>query len=223
MSEFQEFHKMGRWSREIIVTEKIDGTNAQIYIEALEGYRSMEPNCVYQADGLAMWVGSRTRWITPANDNYGFADWALKNAEELLTLGPGRHFGEWWGQGIQRKYGLAEKRFSMFNVQRWCLHGETPIVTPALNPKDEPRVQQILPPCCGLVPVLYRGLMDEQHIKDALLDLQVNGSHAAPGFMDAEGIVIYHTASGVGFKKTIKNDETPKSLVPGPNRLAGGR
>jgi hypothetical protein len=213
MTEFLEFPKIGRWSREIIVTEKIDGTNAQIYIEALEGYPSDDPQCVYQADGLAMWAGSRNRWITPANDNYGFASWVVKNADELLKLGPGRHFGEWWGQGIQRKYGLSEKRFSMFNVQRWCLNGGTPISTPALNPKDAPKTQQILPPCCGLVPILYRGMMDEGRIDQCLSYLRDFGSLAAPGFMDAEGIVIYHTASGVGFKKTLKNDETPKSLA----------
>ncbi len=211
--DFQEFPKMGRWSREIIVTEKIDGTNAQIYIEALEGYPSTDEFCIFQKDGLALWAGSRTRWITPQNDNYGFAAWALKNADSLLELGPGRHFGEWWGQGIQRKYGLTEKRFSMFNTQRWCLRGETPLVTPPLDPRDEPKTQQILPACCGLVPVLYRGMMDEEKIKLALCRLRDNGSQASPGFMDAEGIVIYHTASGVGFKKTLKNDESPKSLV----------
>lgn len=213
MTEFQEFPKMGRWSREIIITEKIDGTNAQVYIEEFSEYPSDNGLCIFQEDGLAMYAGSRTRWITPENDNYGFAGWAKRNAEDLLTLGPGRHFGEWWGNGIQRKYGVAEKRFSMFNVQRWCLHGEAPIDTPPMNPKDAPRVQQILPPCCGLVPVLYRGVMDEEQINLALCDLQDNGSHASPGFMDAEGIVIYHTASGVSFKKTIKNDESPKSLV----------
>lgn len=210
---FQEFPKMGRWSREIIVTEKIDGTNAQIYIEALEGFESTDPNCIYQSGGLALFAGSRTRWITPANDNYGFAGWALRNAEELLELGPGRHFGEWWGNGIQRKYGLSDKRFSLFNVQRWCLAGEIPITTEPLNPKDEPKTQQVLPSCCGLVPVLYRGTMNETRILEALHDLAGNGSKAAPGFMNPEGIVIYHTASGVGFKKTIKDDESPKSLV----------
>jgi hypothetical protein len=213
MTEFLEFPKIGRWSREIIVTEKIDGTNAQIYIEALEGYPSDDPQCVYQADGLAMWAGSRNRWITPANDNYGFASWVVKNADELLKLGPGRHFGEWWGQGIQRKYGLSEKRFSMFNVERWCPNGKTPRVIPALNPKDKPKTQDILPGCVGLVPTLYRGMMDEGGINQCLSYLRDFGSLAAPGFMDAEGIVIYHTASGVGFKKTLKNDETPKSLA----------
>lgn len=211
--EFREFSKMARLSRECIITEKIDGTNAQVYIEALDGYTPTDPNCIYAADGLALWAGSRTRWITPKDDNFGFAAWALKNAELLLELGPGRHFGEWWGQGIQRKYGLAEKRFSMFNTIRFCLAGETPGLIPSGNPKAEPNYQTPLPACIGLVPVLYRGLFDTQAAKDALLDLQVNGSKAAPGFMDPEGIVIFHTAGQVGFKKTIKNDESPKSTV----------
>jgi hypothetical protein len=56
-------------------------------------------------------------------------------------------------------------------------------------------------------------MMDEGRIDQCLSYLRDFGSLAAPGFMDAEGIVIYHTASGVGFKKTLKNDETPKSLA----------
>jgi len=32
MSEFQEFPKMARLSREVIITEKIDGTNIQVFI-----------------------------------------------------------------------------------------------------------------------------------------------------------------------------------------------
>jgi hypothetical protein len=31
--------------------------------------------------------------------------------------------------------------------------------------------------------------------------------------MNPEGIVIYHTAANICFKKTIENDETPKSKV----------
>jgi hypothetical protein len=97
MAEFREFPKMARLSREIIITEKIDGTNAQIFIGE---------------DGEFL-CGSRTRWITPENDNYGFAKWAYERKDDLIRdLGPGRHFGEWWGQGIQRGYGLKEKRFS---------------------------------------------------------------------------------------------------------------
>jgi len=31
--------------------------------------------------------------------------------------------------------------------------------------------------------------------------------------MKPEGIVIYHIAGNVGFKKTIENDSIPKSLI----------
>ena len=52
---------------------------------------------------------------------FGFARWVETNRERLITLlGPGLHFGEWWGSGIQRGYGLTkgDKRFSLFNVER---------------------------------------------------------------------------------------------------------
>lgn len=34
-----------------------------------------------------------------------------------------------------------------------------------------------------------------------------NGSYASLGYMKPEGIVIYHTAANVMFKKTFENDE----------------
>ena len=80
--EFKEFPKIARLSREIIVTEKIDGTNAQILITE---------------DGQIL-TGSRTRWITPQDDNFGFAKWVEENKAEILKLGQGQHFGEWWGE-----------------------------------------------------------------------------------------------------------------------------
>lgn len=48
------------------------------------------------------------------------------NKEELVDLlGEGYHYGEWWGQGIQRRYDMDRKVFSLFNVNRWgelCNH-----------------------------------------------------------------------------------------------------
>ena len=97
----------------VVVTEKIDGTNAQIFIKLVDSENPDEQKC-------EMFVGSRTKWITPDDDNYGFAKWAYANEEELIaTLGQGAHFGEWWGQGIQRKYDMDRKVFSLFNVHRW--------------------------------------------------------------------------------------------------------
>lgn len=170
---FCEFPKMPRLSREVVVTEKIDGTNAQVHITD---------------DGQVL-AGSRSRWITPADDNFGFARWVAEHADELRELGPGSHFGEWWGAGIQRRYGLDHKRFSLFNVDRW---GET------------------RPACCHVVPVLWRGVFDTGFIDDAIARLVGGGSVAAPGFMNPEGVVIYHVAGRLGFKKTIHKDEEPK-------------
>jgi len=174
--EFKEFPKIARLSREIIVTEKIDGTNAQIFISE---------------DGQFL-TGSRTKWITPIDDNFGFSAWAHTNREELMKLGPGQHFGEWYGQKIQRGYGLKEKRFALFNVSRWA---------------DE------RPSCCGVVPTLYRGMFNEAAILESLEKLKIEGSKIAPGFMNPEGIVIFHTAANFGFKKTILKDEVPKGMV----------
>lgn len=184
---FEPFPKMARLSREIIVTEKIDGTNAGIYIDDTGG----------------VFAASRSRWITPGNDNYGFAAWVGRNALELVKLGPGMHWGEWWGAGIQRRYGLTEKRFSLFNVQRW-------INPDAVRTNDK---QEIAPNCCRVVPILYRGPFLTGSIEHVLLKLEREGSEASPGFMDPEGVVVFHIAAGIGFKKTVKDDESPKSLV----------
>jgi len=177
MKEFIEFPKIPRLSREIVITEKIDGTNGVIYIGE---------------DGEFL-VGSRTRWITPETDNHGFAKWVLANKEELLKLGVGTHYGEWWGSGIQRGYGLLkdDKRFSLFNTHRWA---------------DD----LVRPKCCSIVPVLYTGEFDTKAIEGVLADLKYKGSYAALGFMKPEGIVIFHTQGRLLFKKTIENDEKPK-------------
>lgn len=183
--EFQEFQKIARLSRDIVITEKIDGTNGCIGIEE---------------DGVTMHVGSRSRWLTVENgDNFGFALWALTHRDELLTLGPGYHYGEWWGAGIQRRYGLTEKRFSLFNVHRWA------------DVPPEGKTQR--PACCGIVPTLYRGPFDTQAIDYALDDLSRNGSVAALGFMKPEGVVIFHEQARILFKKTIEKDSEPKSRV----------
>ena len=193
--DFKGFPKMARLSRDIIVTEKIDGTNAQVYITP-EG---------------ELFAGSRTRWITPEKDNFGFARWVEENKDELQQLGPGQHFGEWWGKGIQRGYGMEERRFSLFNVSRWVRHGDIPQIVPTLDPRVT-RTQEVLPPCCDLVPILYQGPFDTERIDIELEHLELYGSIAAPEFMKPEGVVVFHTAANVGFKKTLEKDEMPKGL-----------
>ena len=202
MPEFTEFPKIARFARDAIITEKIDGTNA----------------CILITEEGDFFTGSRTRWITPEDDNHGFSRWAHEHKDELMLLGPGRHFGEWWGSGIQRGYGLqkGEKRFSLFNVQRWCLHGEQPQRIATADPRVE-KYQDILPSCCGLVPVISKGpLSTSSHaVEFAIKHLRDFGSFAAPGFMRPEGIVIFHVAGNVGFKRTLEKDDIPKSCFRG--------
>ncbi len=174
--EFKAFPKIPRLKRGIVITEKIDGTNAQVHISE---------------DGTVL-AGSRNRWITPDKDNYGFAAWVRDNAEDLSKLGPGSHFGEWWGLGIQRGYGLTEKRFSLFNTGRW------------LTNEDRPK-------CCHVVPLIGVMDFDTFKIQKAISDLEETGSLASPGFMKPEGIVIFVSASGSLFKQTIEKDDEPKS------------
>lgn len=174
MIEFVPFPKIARFSREIIITEKIDGTNASIHIGE---------------DGTFL-TGSRTRWITPEDDNFGFSRWAHEHKDELMQLGPGTHFGEWWGKGIQRGYGVGDKRFSLFNTTRWT--------------------NENTPSCVSVVPELARGMLSSTLVDWWIGYLEGHGSRAAPGYMKPEGIVIFHTAANLAFKKTIDKDEEPK-------------
>ena len=201
--DFQPFPKISRLTRPIVITEKIDGTNAQIFIEHLGCLQGTDddpsiddPKFWTVVGDFAMVAGSRTQWIFPGKDNFGFAAWVEVHKEELVSLGPGQHFGEWWGSGIQRGYNLSkgEKRFSLFNTHRWT--GQAPT-------------------CCHVAPVLYQGIFDTTAIDRCLADLATNGSHAAPGFMKPEGIVVFHTASGEMFKKTLEKDEQPKGQTSG--------
>ena len=202
--DFIPYPKTPRLKRDVVITEKIDGTNAQIVITLEPRWRwprGMFVASKFVDDQVAvMRVGSRSRWIAPGKftDNFGFAAWCLANAEELFKLGEGTHFGEWYGQGIQRGYGLDHRRFALFNTARWGAH----------NPGT--------PKCCEVVPV-FRGAGSLAEVDDVLAEFMTNGSMAVPGWPTPEGICVYHSASKQTFKVLIENDEMPKGLVEGLN------
>jgi hypothetical protein len=179
--EFREFPKIYRLNREVIVTEKLDGTNG----------------CVIVGDDGSVAAQSRSRIITTEDDNFGFAKWVSANADELRQLGPGYHYGEWWGHGIQRNYGLSEKRFSLFNTTRWGTSR---------------------PACCHVVPVIVRGSATDSWLPawKALEELRLGGSVAAPGFMKPEGVVAYHAQGNVLMKATLEKDGEYKGKQTGP-------
>ncbi|MDL5351183.1 RNA ligase family protein [Microbacterium sp. zg-YB36] len=224
--EFTPFPKLPRLNRDITISEKLDGTNAAVVIVTLGELDHIKTerasirlfdddarNLVATAagpvqGGYLVFAQSRTRFITPERDNYGFARWVQNNAQALVdTLGAGTHFGEWWGSGIQRKYGLTggDKRFSLFNTARW---GKEAVW---IGDSDTPAMGGV--PGLGVVPVLYEGIFDQIEIDRALRRLGVYGSAAAPGFMRPEGIVVWHTAARHGFKATLEGDEAPKGIA----------
>lgn len=176
---FEKFPPIKRLKRSCVITEKLDGTNAQI--------------CFNEYGHIL--CGSRNRIITPEDDNYGFARWAYENQEALFdVLGEGRHYGEWWGSGIQRKYGLSggERWFSLFNTGRW-------------SSRDTDQVDFL-----DVVPVLYAGEFSSEKVDEVMDKLRETGSIAAPGFMNPEGIVVYHSQINQMFKVTFEHDETGK-------------
>lgn len=187
MSEFQAFPKLSRLHRPVIVTEKIDGTNAQILVSTTEIPNALCTIADVVDEGPTWWIaaGSRNRWLSLREDNYGFARWVEENSEELCTkLGEGRHFGEWWGRGIQRGYSLSGKKFSLFNTAKWS---------------DD----TLRPTCCSVVPVLAElPSLDIYAIQRVMKQLMKDGSKAAPGFMEPEGVVAYHAHGGHLFKMT---------------------
>lgn len=183
---FVPWPKTPRLFRGMTITEKIDGTNAAVHVVEnpdLPGTYSVTAQ-------------SRNRIITPgkATDNSGFAAWVHANAVELAAvLGAGLHFGEWWGQGINRNYGLDARRFSLFNTDK---HAELKVTVGGVD--VEP------------VPVLFRGDFSTSTVSAVLAMLKSEGSLAAPGFNNPEGVCVYHHAARQVTKVTFDANDSGK-------------
>jgi len=144
--EFKAWPKIPRSCGEnVVITEKMDGTNS----------------CIVIRDVVIVGVQSRKRFITPEDDNYGFATWVKANEESLLSLGEGHHYGEWVGPGIQKNpHNLLEKRLFLFNTFRWNEN----------NPQ--------LPSCCSVVPVLYNGELEDITLELEMAALKIKSLEA---------------------------------------------
>lgn len=210
LPEFKPWPKIARLNRDIVITEKIDGTNAAVCIVEVPPENDGGTG-YYQVSAQ-----SRTQVIFPENDNFGFANWVKQHEQTLIeTLGVGIHFGEWMGVGIQRGYGLSERRFYLFNTHKWA---------------EEPALASARTKGCAIycVPVLYEGpwssrqemfcgmssqLEDVFHPQIWLNVLRAQGSYAILKWKPAEGIVVLHKASGQMFKATCVNDGKYKGEV----------
>ena len=182
--DFAKWPSIQRLSSEICwLTEKIDGTNGVIFVPD-------DPS-------KPVLAGSRERWLsnedgTPpekGRDNFGFGAWVYERRENLRRLGPGFHYGEFHGAGIQRKYDLKDKRWASFEYWR-----------------DDIQI----PDVC-VVPVLYTGEPYEGIIKDTVDALIADGSRLYPGFMKPEGVVVtYKNMNTCKFKRLCENDKIHK-------------
>jgi hypothetical protein len=197
MGEFKSWGSTTRENKNKTITEKLDGTNACVVI--------------YNGEVKAQ---SRKRIITPEDDNYGFAKWVYGNAEMLTkTLGYGYHYGEWYGEGIQKNpLGIEGKRFALFHATKYT-EG---------NGFDLERVDGL-----ETVPLLHHGQCDVWTIPNIMQDLETYGTKVKgaktetlkseiPGFgdtmfqfdraADAEGIIIWNNETRTRTKMLLKDD-----------------
>ncbi|MER7445016.1 RNA ligase family protein [Micromonospora avicenniae] len=210
---YPAFPKIPRFHRQVTITEKIDGTNGLIEVRRWDAANTAAAvpgvNFVTTPDGVyTVRAGSRNRWLAPGADNHGFAAWVAGNATELVKLGEGNHYGEWYGKGIQRGYNRADKAFALFNVGRWYdpRHDEPDPRTPKARP---------CPEVVTVVPVLWIGNAYELNnaITASLAVLHQHGSIIEAGFMNPEGVIVFHEASRTTFKVLIEGDERPKGAA----------
>lgn len=216
LTQFQPWEKIPRLNKTMVVTEKIDGTNAAIVVRPIARDSDALPHeCVTERFGLggglvAVSAQSRKRFITPKSDNFGFAQFVHRYADGLAQgFGVGRHFGEWWGQGIQRGYGALDRYFSPFNTNRWNPESIEAVGLDTLN--------------VVAVPVLYKwGRLDTVIVATAMEELRDGGTRLPYTLKGhpAEGVVVFHTAGDVLFKALLENDDLPKSLVAFPENFA---
>lgn len=208
MGQFKPWGSTTRENKNKTITEKLDGTNA----------------CIVAQDGKVT-AQSRKRIITPDDDNYGFARWVYDNAGALLdTLGYGYHYGEWYGEGIQKNpLGVEGKRFALFHPTKY-------------NEKNGYDLEKV----DGLetVPLLHHGPCDVWTIPNIMQDLNIYGSKvkgaktqdmfsSVPGLegtscvyskaAKAEGIIIWNNETRTRTKMLLDNDAFHKWEVNSAN------
>lgn len=184
--EFRPWGSTDRFHKGLYVTEKIDGTNGCIAI----GYRKVVAQ-------------SRKRSISPDNDNYGFAAWVHENAGVLEdTLGIGYHYGEWYGEGIQKNpLGIGGRHFGLFNAWHWG------------RPENLDSLSMV--PGLTVVPTLFDGTKNDADIYTLpriVEDLAYYGSsvQGSNPLAKPEGIIVWHRGTNTRYKILLDNDHLHK-------------
>lgn len=219
--QFKSWGSTPRFHKGLHITEKINGTNAGVSVQGVSKDESPE----FVKDGIVVagvdcdWIvraQSRKRIITPGDDNFGFAAWVWDNAEGLANLlGFGYHYGEWYGEGIQKNPLAVQGRWwALFNTWHWG------------RKENLERLEAAGIPGLTTVPVLHdeqtHGPADYNTIPDALEYLAVFGSRAK-GYMTVpnahkmdfhvegpEGIIVWQRETQQRYKILLREDDKHK-------------
>ena len=209
MSNYASFPSIERLENiYCVISEKVDGTNGLIEIN--EVFPVGEPK------EIQIRFGSRNRYITFNNDNADFAnffrhyearfkdvaaDIILKELEvsgETLTecqeQYPLRIYGEWFGSGIQRGYGLKDKFFMPFST----FYAEKLI---------EYQVPNIVKPN-----IMYTGKFNKLTADMCMNTLAIHGSGIIKDYKRPEGIVIHFPKYNFRLKQTFEGSKWEQSI-----------
>jgi hypothetical protein len=207
--EFKSFGKIDYFENlKMTITQKVNGTNSLVCIYIDEKTGNPDIKC-----------GNRYRWITPDNDNHGFAAHVYAHREEFIEkLGLGRHYGEWAGKGINSGEGLDCRNFYLFNHWHFGEKFKAQFENPELK---------LLPPNTYVVPVLasyfiYKAFNYKTDVGDAIdkwLFWLKQGSrlHGAKGFKRPEGIVVQ--IGSQYFKHVFEKEDTKWHKAPKKPKL----
>ena len=222
--QFKSWGSTPRFHKGLHITEKIDGTNAGVSVQGFSkgiyhefsGDVPGDAKVVYGTDcDYLVRAQSRKRIITPDNDNFGFAKWVWENADGLANLlGYGYHYGEWYGEGIQKNpLAVQGRRWALFNTWHWG--------------RKEILVLLVDADITGLtlVPVLHDeqrdGPADYKTIPNLLVDLEWGSK--ADGYMTLpnahkmdfhvegpEGIIVWQRETQQRYKILLREDDKHK-------------
>ena len=228
--QFKSWGSTPRFHKGLHITEKIDGTNAGVSVQGFSFGTHIDgvPEDATLVSGptnperevpeveYLVRAQSRKRIITPQNDNFGFAKWVWDNADGLANLlGYGYHYGEWYGEGIQKNpLAVQGRRWALFNTWHW---GASP---------NYGRLVDADIPGLTVVPVLHdektHGPADYMTIPHCLDTLREWGSQAT-GYktlreshkMDyhvegPEGIIVWQRETRQRYKILLQEDDKHK-------------
>lgn len=223
--QFKSWGSTPRFHKGLHITEKINGTNAGVSIQGFSyGHHvrnEIPSDAILVVDDeknveYLVRAQSRKRIITPGDDNFGFAAWVWDNAEGLANLlGFGYHYGEWYGEGIQKNPLAVKGRWwALFNTWHWG------------RKENLERLEAAGIPGLTTVPVLHdeqtHGPADYNTIPDALEYLAVFGSRAK-GYMTVpnahkmdfhvegpEGIIVWQRETQQRYKILLREDDKHK-------------